>query len=264
MTNAWRPPSPLNDINRVIGHIPNPLQRGSSVGGVNPTKITCDDLCVSHGFALYDGMVTRFIATNGTATNTGIGFANGSLGSGIYSPAVDRINIAIAGADVCWFSPSGTGFTNVYSPTGTMDFGGAVLVNIGGITANPRSYEIVGNYVPTVGAVTATSLAIPLAPAAGLSGSWELTTKVIYVLGGSGGTINGVYTFHARVCLTHGGGTTPTIGSQYDITLYENPALTGSAVVLAGVAGFVNVNVTGIAGQTIVWQTKSAIVKVES
>lgn len=263
MESGQNPQSNLIDINRVIGHIPGTIPRSSAVGGVNPTKLSCDDLVVRHGFALGQ-MITRLIAINGSRTNTAIGFIGGTAGTGVYSPATDRMNVAIAGVDVCYFSPLGTGFTNVYSPTGIMDFGGATLVNIGGITANPRSYEIVGAYTPTIGATSAIALTIPLVLNAGLSSTWEFETKVMYVLSGSGGTLNGVYTFRTRGYLTSGGSTTPTISSAYDITRYENPALTGTLMEMTATLGAATVSVTGLAAQTIVWQAKSNVVRVES
>jgi hypothetical protein len=234
------------------------------VVGVNPIKITCDDLAVRRGLALNGSMITRFIAINGSITDTAIRFLYGTPGTGIYSPAIDRINISIAGTDVCRFSPLGLGVTNIFSPTGTIDFGGAALTGVASITPNPRAYELVGIATPTTGAVTASALNIPLVPTLGASATWELLVKVIFALDGSGGAQSGIHTFRARAYVSSGGSTTPTVTAQYDITRYENPALAGVAIALAPIAGSVNVAATGLAGVTIVWQAKCDVIKVES
>lgn len=260
-----KPFASLGDINRILGCAANNStpQRTTTVAGVNPIKITCDDLYIRKNLTIGGYVTTRLVITNGSASNTALGFLNGSIGTGFFSPGPDRICISIAGADVACFSALGVGLTHIHSPSGIIDFGGASLTNISGIIANPRAYEIVGSHVPTVGAVSANTLAIPLVPTAGLSGVWELTTKVVYALGGSGGAINGVFTFRVRAYITTGGAGIPVVSAQYDSTKYESPALLGTAVVMTPVAGAINVVATGIAGQTIIWQTKSEIVKVE-
>lgn len=258
-----QPIASLLEINDILGKVQRNPQR-VDVLGVNPIKITCDDLIVRNGFSV-NGRIIRLVFANGSASSPSIGFANGNSGTGIYSPGVNQIAISIAGGNACAFTPAGVGVTNMFSPTGVIDFGGASLTGISGIIANPRAYTLVSTEVTTVGATSATGLAIPVALLPGLNATFELTTKVIYVLAGSGGAIHGVYTFRSRAFLATGGGTTPTIvGAPYDTTLFENPALLGAAVSLAVVAGAINVVVTGLAGQTIIWQTKSDVVRVNS
>lgn len=234
---------------------------GSAVGGVNPTKITCDDLFVRNRFTFHGAMMSRIVALNGDAADTGIRFANGGAGSGFYSPAPDRIGVAIGGAPVAYFAPDGLGATNIFSPTGTIDFGGATLTGIGGITANPRAYEVVGEHVATAGLAPATILSIPVQPTAGMSGAWEFVAKVIYILAGSGGAISGAYS--ARIRAWRSGEAMPGISARYDETQYEDAGLIGCAIDFVSAAGAVNIRATGIDGESVVWQAKVSAVKVE-
>jgi hypothetical protein len=257
------------DINTdtLFGHAQKTVAARDTViyfGGVNAVKITGDDLYLRNTFAIDGQVITRLTCIPGSLIRTSIGFTGSALGTGFYTPVADKICVAIGGVPVCCFGASGLEVTHVMSPTGTVDFGGATLVNISGIVVNPNSYSAVGTTVPTVGAVSVVALAIPLTPTAGLSGTWELVTKVIYVLGGSGGATSGVYTFRAIAYVTSGGSTTPTVSAPYDSTKYEAAPLLGAAVALTPVAGAVNVTVTGVAGLTIAWQAMSDIVRVES
>lgn len=253
----------LAAINAPLGRTASAVPLRSQVNGTNLSRGMFEDVIIERTLAL-GRMVSRLIAIDGTALNTGIGFASGGAGSGLHAGG-GNICMAIGGVDISCWTPTGLAAAKIYGPAGTIDFGGSTLVNIAGIVINPGSYEVVGLPVTTVGAVTVNSLTVPTTPTTGLSANYDMVIKVIYVATGTGGVTNGVREFRTRVYQTIAS-VTPVVGAAYDQTIYEDAPLLGCGVSAVAVLGgnALHVEVTGCAGQTVKWQARAGIVKVES
>lgn len=268
---ARNPKASLDDFNRVAGKVqtfvPASQSLRTNVTGLNPIKITCDELLVRNILSLRGRIATQLELTNGTKNDTALRFGYGGVNSGFYSPSKDHICISIAGTPTACFTPTGLSVPRIYGPSGIIDFGGSTLTNVGAIMTNPGAYTLVGNPVTTAPTATTNALTIPLV-AGTTRRAWELLVKVIYLENalGSDPAINGVYTFHVRAYMSI---TTPpitglTVTPQYDVTKYHKPAFVGTSVAAVPVAGGVEIRVTSNATMTINWQAKCDVMMVTS
>lgn len=264
-----RPQANIREINQILGNARVTKSGIINVGGVNPEKLTCDELLVRGYIRLVGGMGTSLSAINGALANTAIRFAHSSPNTGIYSPAPDRICTAILGTPIMCCTSTGLAVPYIYSPTGIIDFGGSTLTNF--TTApNPNAYTLIGTKVQTVGAATAIALVVPLTCAT-TTCAWELTTKVEYtsVTDDPDARDNGTYTFRIRAWNPNIGPPFAqlAISAQYDITRYHTPSFVGISVTAVVVGTNVNIQVRGVgapAPLTINWVAKCDIVKIDT
>lgn len=259
----------IEDFNRIARKVqtfvPASQSLRTDVTGLNPIKITCDELLVRNVLSLRGRVANPLELTNGTKNDTALRFGHGGVNSGFYSPSRDHICISIAGTPTACFTPTGLSVPRIYGPSGTIDFGGSTLTNVGAIITNPGgAYTLVGNPVTTEPRATINALTIPL-EAGSNRRAWELLCKVIYIedVSGYDPTMNGVYTFHVRAYMAE-----PIIGitvsPQYGVTTHHNQDFDGTKIEAVPVDGGVEIQVTSNATMTINWQAKCDVMMVTS
>jgi hypothetical protein len=235
-----------------------------TVGGMNPAKLTCDDIVVRRNMTILGSMSARIVCAPGSAIEPSIVFSGASAinMAGIYGTSM-AVSFAVGGANVGTFDSVGFVADAIRGTSGTIDFGGSTLVNVAGIVINPGSYEIVSNPVITVGVVDAVALAIPIVPHNVTKNCvLEISVKTIAVVLGTGGAENGVFDFRVRASLEVGE-TVPVVSAKYEISNYHSAGLTGAIINADPDTGVVNIVATGIAGGSVSWQTRANIVRVE-
>jgi hypothetical protein len=235
-----------------------------SVGGMNPVKLTCDDIVIRQSMTVLGHMSARIVCAPGSATEPSIVFGNAGAinAAGIYGTNT-TVSFAVGGANVGTFDTTGLALDALRGTSGTIDFGGSTLVNIAGIVINPGSYEVVSDPVITVGAVDAVALAIPVVPHDITKNCiLEASVKSIAVMLGTNGAENGVFDFRVRIVLEVGE-TVPIASVKYEISNYHSAGLVGAGIDIDPETAVANVVATGIAGGSIMWQTRAYIVRVE-
>jgi len=251
----------IRDVNDILGTAPTGSVLSARVGGVSPGKAVCDDLAVTNTFALPGIMATSLRAYSGSITTPGITFA-GDESTGIYHPAAGNLCVTSSGTRVFCATPLGFGVQNIYSPTGTIDFSGAFLANVGGIdTQNKWSYTIqTSEPILTTDNTPTLSVAIPTTttdPATAVV--MDINMRVLFA---NDALESGWVSYKTRV-RRPGGSTVPVIAQIYDIVEYTDASLvTYNASPVVGVDE-IRVIVTGIAGMNIKWEVVCNILRVE-
>jgi hypothetical protein len=118
-------------------------------------SIYCDGLITGEGFLTINGgnNITSIQVVDGSVSAPSMSFIN-SVNTGIYRTGDGSIGHTVNGSNVLSLgSASAVFYTPISTPigvplvltsgTGTVDFGGASLVNVGGITTNPNRYEVI-------------------------------------------------------------------------------------------------------------------------
>lgn len=258
----------IEDFNRIARKVqtfvPASQSLRTDVTGLNPIKITCDELLVRNVLSLRGRVANPLELTNGTKNDTALRFGHGGVNSGFYSPSRDHICISIAGTPTACFTPTGLSVPRIYGPSGTIDFGGSTLTNVGAIITNPGgAYTLVGNPVTTGPNATTNALTIPL-EASSPRHAWELLCKVIYIEeAGYKPAINGVYTFHVRA-YTDPSIAGITVTPQYNVTTHHHQDFAETSIEAVPVDGGVEIRVINNATMTINWQAKCDVMMVTS
>jgi hypothetical protein len=249
----------LPEINVILGRSNAGPQ--VSVVGVNPEKITCDELIVGHR-ASFDGVIIRANFAAGSRANPTITFVGTSAG---FYAAGGSLHVVNSGALIASFAPDAFQLTNIASPSGIIDFHGATLVNVSGIVVKPGAYDIIGDPVTGSGADDIEVLDIPLAVTSGMSGTWEFNVSVIFALRGSNGAISGSISFRARVYIASAAPTVVNItNGRYVTSQYCDEQLADTNARIVTRASGARIIANGIAGVEIVWQAQCGVMMVQS
>lgn len=255
-----RPVATVETMNDVMGR----TSAEGTVGGMNVTKLSCDDFVVRRSLTVLGYISSRVTCAPGSASYPSIVFSNTGLPgtAGIYGTST-TVSFAVGGTNMGTFDSTGLALDALRGTSGTIDFGGSTLVNIAGIVINPGSYEVVSNPVVTVGATTAVALEIPVVPHDVTKNCiLEASVKAIAVVQGTSGAENGVFDFRVRIVLEVGE-TVPVVSAKYEIGNYHSAGLTGASIDPDPESGLINIIATGVAGSSVSWQTRANIVRIE-
>ena len=228
------------------------------VNRVYAHSIYCDGLITGNGFYTLSGgnNTTSIQVVDGTVSAPPMSFIS-SPNTGIYRTAGGSIGFAISGVNVLSLgtasavfytpiiTPSGVPFV-ITSGTGTVDFGGASLVNVGGITTNPNRYEVIAPAsVITVDATQTVLYNIPTV----VDASYTITTDITCVDATNGSSSAG-FNISAKG-KNIGGFVSVSVNMENNSAI--DVALSGISVI-HGVSGAnITVLVTGKVATTLKW-----------
>jgi hypothetical protein len=249
------PHANVHEINNILGRnrISSPI---ITVDGVNPKRITSDEIVTKriHATDIYMAPA-RFDA--GRAEQPSIIFREAHPLTGIYTTRPERaICIAYEGRPIATFGPIGVVLSDIVARNSVIDFHGATLANIGEITTNTGSYELVGDPITSVGDGTvliSRELFVPR-----FNGSvWDIYARIVYMQCDNL-TISGATTFYARI--SRMGTAAMIIGAQYNKTNYCSAELSGITMSLRADGDYLVLESPGVAGLTISWQATYRVI----
>lgn len=140
---------------------------------------------------------------------------------------------------------SGTSGISILSGSGTVDFEGATLTNVHGLSSDPDVFQVVSNYVTTIGNVGATLA------------SYNTDTNVVYDIKirtiGKVIATNAYYVFDFHYIVVNNGGTVSITPIVNNANYAAPPTTLACTFVSSGTT--MNVNVVGETGLTVKWKT---------
>lgn len=135
----------LCDINRILG-ISGPIDpenpNSVQVTGIHPLRITTSELTVTQKFSLLGSFDTKVTLPVGTAADPCIKFVGAAAGTGIYAPSTGGVSVSIGGTDKILFADDGVHVTDIFSPSGVIDFHGSAVANVTGWTPSQWSKTV--------------------------------------------------------------------------------------------------------------------------
>lgn len=249
----------IPEINRILGRVPSSNAK-SDVTGVNTINITCDSLIAKRIYASDMYMPSaRFDA--GYDAKPSIIFARASDRTGIYTTGnTHAVRIAYDGAPIATFGPVGLILSDIVAASGTIDFHGATLVNIGGIEAKPGSYEVIGDPVVSVADEFVSIVSDTFVVAPGFAGAtWDINIRIAFA-SRNNITINGAISFSIRMHRV--GSDAIAIGAQYNRVTYCAPELASIVPNVRADGDNIILEAQGIAGIPIRWQGTFKVIMV--
>lgn len=159
------------------------------VNRVYAHSIYCDGIITGEGFITINGgnNTTKISLIDGTVSSPAMSFIS-APSTGIYRTGTGELGFAYSGVNVLSLGTSATFSVPIETPTGvplvltsgtgTVDFAGASLVNVGGITTNPNRYEVIApSSITTTDATQTILYNIPTV----IDASYTITTDITCV-----------------------------------------------------------------------------------
>lgn len=220
-------------------------------------SIYCDGLITGEGFITINGgnNTTMVSLNNGSVSAPSLSFID-ATNTGIYRNGSGNVAITYLGSNVLALGTTAKFSVPIETPVGvplvltsgtnTVDFGGASLVNVGGITTNPNRYEVIAPAsITTTDATQSVLYTIPTV----IDSSYTITTDITCVDATNGSSTAG---FNISAKGKNIGGFVSVSVNMENNSAIDLP-LSGISVI-HGVSGQnLTVLVTGKAATTLKW-----------
>jgi hypothetical protein len=227
------------------------------VNRVYAHSIYCDGLITGQNFSTINGgnNITSVQVIDGSVSAPSLSFIN-ATNTGMYRMAGGNIGFTVSGANTLSLGSSATFYVPIETPvgiplvltsgTGTVDFAGATLTNVGGITSNPNRYEVVApSSITTTDATPSILYNIPTV----IDSSYTITTDITVIDATNGSSTAG---FNISAKGKNIGGFVSVSVNMENNSAIDLP-LSGISVIHSTSGQNLTVLVTGKAATTLKW-----------